>query len=162
MKNDVMTRDRAKRTPLHYAALENDETLVRQLIAQGADVNAQDRDGRTPLHFAAQQFAMAAAKALLEAGAKVDIPNNYGNTPLATATSNSQGRGDMIWLLRAAGADPLHQNNYGSSPLRLARMTGNFDVEQYFADLRDVAHGEPPAKADQTFTAPTLWSDADQ
>jgi uncharacterized protein len=130
-------RDWYKRLPLHYSALENDEALVRQWIAQGADVNAQDRDGFTPLQFAAQQYAVAAARALLEAGATVDISNKYGNTPLWTATFTSQGRGDMIRLLRAAGADPLHQNNYGHSPLTLARMIGNYDVEQYFADLRE-------------------------
>jgi uncharacterized protein len=137
-------RDRYQRTPLHYAALQNDEALVRQLTAQGTDVNAQDRDGFTPLHFAAQQYAVAAAKLLLEAGANADITDKHGNTPLWTATFNSRGQGDMIQLLRVAGADPLHQNNYGRSPLTLARMIGNYDVEQYFADLREIGTDPTP------------------
>jgi ankyrin repeat protein len=137
-------RDRYLRTPLHYAALENDEALVRQLTAQGADVNAQDRDGFTPLHLAAQQCAVAVAKVLLEAGATVDSTDKHGNTPLWTATFNSRGQGDMIQVLRVAGADPLHQNNYGRSPLTLARMIGNHDVEQYFADLREMGTDPTP------------------
>jgi uncharacterized protein len=137
-------RDRYKRAPLHYAAAENDAALVRQLIAQGAEVDAQDRDGFTPLHFAAQQYAVAAAKLLLDAGGRVDIPNMYGNTPLWTATFNSRGQGDMIRLLRASGADPLRQNNYGHSPLTLARTIGNYDVEQYFADLRGTGTDPTP------------------
>jgi hypothetical protein len=137
-------RDRYKRTPLHHAAFENDTALVRQLLAHGADMNAQDRDGFTPLHFAAQQTAVAAANLLVEAGVTVDIPNKYGNTPLWTATFNSRGQGDMIRLLRAAGADPLRQNNYGHSPLSLARTIGNYDVEQYFADLREIGTDPTP------------------
>lgn len=138
-----MSGDRHHRTPLHDAAFNNDEVLVRALVAQRADVNAQDRDGFAPLHLAAQEYAVAAAQALLEGGAQVDITNKYGNTPLWIATFDSRGRGDMIRLLREAGADPLHQNNYGHSPVELARMIANYNVEQYFADLR--ARGTEPA-----------------
>jgi len=133
-----MARYNDKRMPLHHAALENDVTLVRELIAQGADVNAQVRDGFASLHFAAQEYALEAAKVLLAAGATVDITNKHGNTPLWTATFDSEGRGDMIQLLREAGADPLHKNKYGASPLDLARLIANYDVEQWFADLRGV------------------------
>lgn len=131
-------RDRYERTPLHYAAVDNDDAAVKALILQGADVNAQDRDGFTPLHFAAQEYAVAAAKALLEAGAFVDMTNKYGNTPLWTATYNSGGRGDMIRLLREAGADPWHKNTSGHSPVELAREIANYDVRQHFADLREM------------------------
>ena len=137
-----MTQDRDKRAPLHYAALNNNEALVRQLIAEGADINARDREGFAPLHFAAQQSAVAAARALLEAGAIVDTANNHGNTPLWTATYNSDGQGDMIRLLREAGADPLHQNMHGVSPLQLARMIANYDVKQHFADLPELPSSE--------------------
>jgi ankyrin repeat protein len=136
--------DRYERTRLHYAALENDEALVKQLTAQGADVNGQDRDGCTPLHYSAQQSAVAAAKVLLAAGAMVDLPDRHGNTPLWAATFNSRGQGDMIQLLRDAGADPLHQNHSGRSPLTLARTIGNYDVEQYFADLREIGADPSP------------------
>jgi ankyrin repeat protein len=38
----VNTKDQAGRTPLHYAALENDLVRLGDLLAQGADPNAAD------------------------------------------------------------------------------------------------------------------------
>lgn len=137
-----MTRNWDKHTPLHHAAANNDAESVKQLIAQGADVNAQDREGFSPLHYAAQEYAVDAAKALLDARAEVDTTNKYGNTPLWTATFNSRGRGDMIKLLRESGSDPWHKNHHGQSPVGLARLIANYNVKQYFADLPELPRGE--------------------
>lgn len=127
--------DRAGRTPLHYAALENDVEQVVTLLGGGADADAADRQGFTPLHLACQQWAVDAARELLAGGAKVDSVNAFGNTPLSVAVFNSRGRGELIRLLRERGADALHANNSGQTPVGLARLIGNFDVAQYFADL---------------------------
>lgn len=52
--------DRDGRSPLHYAALEDDRVLVQELVAAGADVDLADLTGMTPLHFAAQEHALGA------------------------------------------------------------------------------------------------------
>jgi uncharacterized protein len=127
--------DRQGRTLLHYAALANDVDAVTRMLGEGADPNVPDRDGFTALHFAAQQGAVAAAEALFDAGAQVDAANSFGNTPLFTAVFNSRGRGELIGLLRRHGADPWHAGNAGQTPAGLARMIGNYDVAQFFADL---------------------------
>ena len=129
--------DRLNRTPLHYAALDNDTDTVSKLLSEGADPNARDRRGFSPLHFAAQQGAVAAAEALLATGAEVDAVNRYGNTPLSMAAFHSRGRGELIRLLRTHGADPWHPNKTGQTPVGTARMIGNYDVAQFFADLTD-------------------------
>lgn len=132
MTNQV---DKSGRTPLHYAALEDRASDVRALVAQNENPNAQDLEGFTPLHFAAQEGALAAAAALLEGGAQADTENAYGNTPLLVAVFNSRGRGHLIELLRAHGADPRHANKAGQTPIGLAHLIANFDVARFFNDL---------------------------
>jgi ankyrin repeat protein len=127
--------DRGGRTPLHYAALENDVRKVGALLDGGADPNAADRQGFTPLHFAAQQWSVQAAEILLDRGAAVDAINRQGNTPLFTAVFNSNGRGALIELLRTRGANPLSANKAGQTPAGLARLIGSSEVAKYFADL---------------------------
>jgi ankyrin repeat protein len=127
--------DLAGRSPLHYAALNDDAGEVTRLIAEGEAPDSSDSQGFTPLHLASQEHALAAAAALLNLGATVDPINSFGNTPLFVAVFNSRGRPEMIELLRSRGADPLHQNATGQTPTGLARLIGNYGVAQYFEDL---------------------------
>lgn len=127
--------DRGKRTELHYAARDNDLKLATALVASGTGVNALDAAGFTALHFAASSWAIDVARFLLTSGARVNPVNRHGNTPLWDAVFNSKGRGELIELLRAAGADPRHANAAGQTPLSLARLIANYDVAQFFSDL---------------------------
>jgi ankyrin repeat protein len=88
-----------------------------------------------PLHFAAQEESLRVAALLLEQGADVDAEDRSGNTPLSNAVFNSRGRGDMIQLLRAHGADPMKRNHYGQTPVSLARLIANYPVARWFEDL---------------------------
>ncbi len=123
------------RTPLHHAAADGDIEKCKELLTAGADPNAQDDNGWTALHFASQANSAKATAALVEAGAQLELRDSYGNTPLWRAVFNSRGDGDVIALLRLAGADPHAKNDHGVSPLSLARKIANFDVAQYFKDL---------------------------
>lgn len=46
------TEDRNGRSPLHEAAHQGFNEVVRALLDGGADVNAMDHGGSTPLHWA--------------------------------------------------------------------------------------------------------------
>ncbi|MFF1831179.1 ankyrin repeat domain-containing protein [Paenarthrobacter sp. NPDC058040] len=127
--------DQAGRTPLHYAAFDDDAETIQQLIGGGASLDAQDNQGFTPLHLAAQEYSVAAASSLLKAGALVDLENGFGNTPLFVAVANSKGRGELINVLRLHGADPLHANAHGQTPVGFARLIGNYDVRRFFTDV---------------------------
>ena len=72
---------------------------------------------------------------MLAAGASADVRNVHGNTALWTATFNSRGRGELISLLLAHGADPDSLNGSGASPRTPASMIANFDVAQFFRDV---------------------------
>ena len=131
----VAVTDPARRTPLHYAALDGDEVAARALLDAGDEPDPRDESGFTPLHFAAQESSVGVARLLLYRGADVDATNVHGNTPLFVAVFNSKGRGEMIELLRSRGADPHHANKVGQTPVGLARSIDNFDVASYFADI---------------------------
>src|SRR4051794_13592182 len=114
------TTDREGRTEWHYAALENNAAEVHRLLEAGFAAGAADKAGRTPLHFAAQEYSAGAASLLIEHGAAVDAQDANGNTPLSNAVFYSNGRGELIQVLREAGADPRCKNKHGVSPLSLA------------------------------------------
>lgn len=101
------------------------------LLASSADVNLADRNGWRPLHFAANDYRVDVAELLLNGGAQVDSVDHHGNTPLFRATFASQGRGNMISLLRQHGAQPSHANKHGVSPLALATNIANYDVAKW-------------------------------
>lgn len=135
MTTKNQNRDREGRSPLHYAAAENNVSEIEQLIDSGENPNVKDRRGYTPLHFAAQEGTVDAARKLLDLGADVNAVDKFGNAPLWTAVFSSTGTGDLIQLLRERNADPHHKNHAGRTPVELARMIGNYNVAQFFADL---------------------------
>ena len=130
--------DREGRSELHYAACDGDLATVEKLVSAGADVNLRDRRGWSPLHFAAQACSPEVAACLLAHGASVDPEDSFGNTPLSTATFESRGDGAVIQILRAAGADPKKKNKSGVSALSLAMTIANFNVAQFYDDLKEI------------------------
>jgi ankyrin repeat protein len=116
------------------AAAHGDLDVLQVLIVAGTDLAVQDAMGWTALHLACQAHSVRACEMLLEAGAPVDAPDHLGHTPLHRAVFESAGRGELIGLLRAYGADPYRKNLQGVTPLALARSSGP-KVASYFGDL---------------------------
>ena len=52
------------RTPLHFAARDNEVEMVELLLKHGADVNAKQNSGLTPLRVAMRNNAVEAADLL--------------------------------------------------------------------------------------------------
>ena len=132
------TTDEFGRTELHYVFVdkppETHRAEVQRLVEAGFDPSARDKKGWTPLHAAAQEWSVPGARALLDAGAEVDAKDLNGNTPLFRAVFCSEGRGELIELLKSAGADPDTDNFHGVSPRKLAETIGNYNVRKYFED----------------------------
>jgi ankyrin repeat protein len=132
---DVSQVDPDYRNALHHAVLKDDIEIAKILIQKGVPINAQDGHAYTPVHYAAQDYLPHIVRLLIENGADVSIPDFHGNTPLSTAVFNSRGRGEVIKLLLAAGADPYAKNLHGVSAIDLARTIANYDVRQFFDGL---------------------------
>ena len=79
-------------TPLHAAAWNGHEAVVRLLIESGARVDDRDSGGHTPLHSAACQGRSGVCRILLDAGADPTSKTRDGDTPLDLA--GAQGHAD--------------------------------------------------------------------
>ncbi|AVK77134.1 Ankyrin repeat domain containing protein [Pandoravirus macleodensis] len=66
-------------TPLHVAAVKNDVSLIKKLVAAGAPLDAVDKKGNAPIVMAAHVGATEAVSALMELGADVNTRDGRGN-----------------------------------------------------------------------------------
>jgi hypothetical protein len=65
---------------LYYPSRDGNVQAIRDMIANGANVNVQDRRGDTPLHYAVRSGNPEAIQTLINAGARSDMPNRVGRT----------------------------------------------------------------------------------
>ena len=112
-------------SPVADAAMRGDAAEVRELLADGADVNAAQGDGMTALHWAAEHGDPELARMLLHAGAAVDPVTRIGGyTPLHAAARS--GSATVAVLLLDAGADPTAATpGAGTTPLHLGAAAGS-------------------------------------
>lgn len=107
---------------LHVAVYNDNEDLLRFLLANGAAVDAVTQQGQsTPLHDAAAQGNYNMARILLEHGADVNYRDDFLNTPLHKACSlYLTATKEMVGLLLDYGAEVDARTARGETPLCLA------------------------------------------
>lgn len=146
-------------SPLMQAAYRGNLDSMRQLIADGADVNAANATGMTALDYAAgatpivnQVFrgSADAVKLLLQHNADPNGAARSGFTPLMFATVN--GNLDSVRALLHAGADVNAVDRHGDTAVHLAVDYDNVDIAQTLvaagADLKQKdSNGEDAAAA---------------
>ncbi len=108
------------------AARSDDENLVAELLAAGADPNTRQGDGSTALHWAAHRNNGEAVQILLGSGANPGASNELGATPLWLAASN--GSAAVVEKLLTAGANPNARLRMGETSLMSASRTGDLDT----------------------------------
>jgi hypothetical protein len=101
---------------LGLASSLGDVSLIRRLLARGADVNGDLGEGRTPLM---RVYSAEAVRVLIRAGARVNARTRSGDTPLLSANSE-----DAALALLAAGADPKAEYSQGVSLVDRAKREG--------------------------------------
>lgn len=106
---------------IHAAVVSGNVEGVKQLIANGADVNEKEpASGSTPIMTAALFNRVEIAQMLLDAGASINIKNNDGSTALHTAAFFC--RTEMVKLFLEKGADKNIRNNAGSTALESVQI----------------------------------------
>jgi ankyrin repeat protein len=139
-------------TRVAEAAMHQDNTALRALIQQKADVNAGLPDGATALHWAANADDLDTVSLLIQAGANVKAKDRYGFTPLYYAATN--GSAEVIRKLLDAGADPNAADSGGETALMTATRSGSIDAVKAL-----LQHGAD-VKAKDTVTQQTalMWA----
>ena len=107
---DLQARDSNGNTALHWAALNGDAFLVKELLKRGASPNATNSVGATPLLYAVGN--VKSVKALLEAGAgnTVNTASKFRTTPLIAAARYPVSS-NVVRLLLDRGADERSKTN---------------------------------------------------
>lgn len=115
-------RESADGAALVNAAYHGRIALVRELLAEGADVEARFQ-GNTPIIAAAMQAHADVIRLLIEAGADVDAAGEDGMSALLWAAE--EGSDDCVGLLLEAGSRLDGRDQFGNSALQLAIRDGH-------------------------------------
>jgi ankyrin repeat protein len=108
---DVNVRDSLDRSLLWLASSNGHAQVVSRLIAGGAEVDAEDRFGVSPLVVAVKRGYRDVVRELLKGGVQVNSRLRSKFIPLHVAVE--QADVGLVFLLLAAGADPLRQQVTG-------------------------------------------------
>jgi ankyrin repeat protein len=113
-------------TPLHYAAIADDQKIAALLITAGARLNARTNTGITPLYGAVSQGKEEMVGLLISKGARVDEATDDGALPLHAVTKKI-----IAEMLVAGGAPVKARNKYGFTPLHIAAYYGYVPVADF-------------------------------
>ena len=135
---DVMARDHADATPVHYAAVCPGplfrSAIIGRLLSEGnstakVDVDVTDHNGLTALHWAAGNCLTSAdldgvRYLISNAKAAVNAADRLGNTPLHHAAASST-LPEVLTILVQHGAQADTCNVYGDTIVHTAAGFGN-------------------------------------
>ena len=124
----LKSRDKIKRTPLHWACRKTHLLIFNYLIKKGSDINVFDISGHTPLHLAAARNYPELLKILIDEGADVNIKNVEGFTALHHASY--RGYSMVSNKLIKGGTKINLKDNWNRTCLQLAIDGAHFVVNQ--------------------------------
>jgi len=139
----VSSKDGDGETPLHWAAANGHNDVVKFLLANKADVNAKDNSGDTPLHQAAGKGYLDTAELLLAGQADVNSKDKNEYTPLHYAVLGHQLK--LVQLLLAKKADVNAKDSRNRTPAQLAAFKGFTDIATWLQQQSANAGDSKPA-----------------
>jgi ankyrin repeat protein len=119
-----LPEERAKQSELMVACAAGKLTVVRRLLAAGAELDYINAFGETPLTYAVAAQREGVARHLLAQGANVELPQRPAWSPLLYAAAT--GNLPLLSALLDKGADVTRLDHEGRSAVDIARKAGHF------------------------------------
>ncbi len=142
-------------SPIADAAREGDIALVRDLVANGADVDQAHNDGTTPLLWATYHSQLDLVTLLIEQGADPDAANDLGITPLLQAARI--GDAPVMRALLDGGASIVNEDSAFEPALQAAARSGSVDAVKLLLERGSDPNATEPYQ-DQTAL---MWAAAE-
>lgn len=127
-KAKIDQRDANANTPLMLAAAMGHSSVVRLLIARGANPNCTNKAGQSAFHYAlnaAGQDGEAIALSLMPF-IRLEQPTSKGQTPLFACIQSGHHR--LVQQLIERGANVRHTDNNSATALHEAARAGEVDM----------------------------------
>ena len=142
---DFSIEDKLGRGPLHVAAKDGREAIVRLLLDAGAGIDLQSTTGydggSTALAMAIGKNKESIMKLLIDRGAGISVRDRNDRQPLHWAAA--RGHLGAIQLLLNNGADISAVSQYGT-PVYMAACWGHGDAMELLVENgADIFHAEP-------------------
>ena len=126
-KVDVNAPEPDGTTALHWAARNDDATLVDRLIRAGANAKAANRYGVTPMALACENGSAPVVERLLSAGVSPNTTGALGETALHLCARTGRPEAVKALIARGATVDTV-ENWRGQTPLMWAAAEGHADT----------------------------------
>ncbi|KAJ4374319.1 hypothetical protein N0V83_003060 [Neocucurbitaria cava] len=126
----INARDKGGRTPLSWAAEQNDEHTIRYLLQHGADLEIPCQNHWTPLRYAAMAPTTNAMRILIELGASA-APESPCQTNALHDVAYHKRDLEYAKLLEDTGCLIDHRDTGGATPLTKACYADNDIVAEY-------------------------------
>ncbi|UOG62883.1 ankyrin repeat domain-containing protein [Leptospira noguchii] len=102
---------------LHYAALNNQISILEFLLEEDLDPNQINLENETPLHWTVNYNSLKCLPILLNAGSNINSKNSEGRTVLHEAAKTDD---QYLIQISPAGADKEIIDNEGKKPIDLS------------------------------------------
>jgi len=118
-------------TPLLLAIDNNCNSIVKDLLENGANANLPQSNGTTPLMMAAQRDNLENVKLLIQYGAEINAVNEDDMQGALVIAENW----DVIRFLVQSGADLEIRDDWGQTPLAIAARIGDEKKAEILLEL---------------------------
>jgi ankyrin repeat protein len=125
-KSTIDEPDLYGRTPLHWATLIGEESIIRTLLYYGADPTKGDMNGASPLHLTIAADSLPCVRILLDGGGNIEQLDRFGSAPIHWASHI--GAVSSLGRLLECGADINSRSSIGEPPLYFANRGLQLEV----------------------------------